>query len=173
MEVECVENHSSELCELGLMKEMRIRGAVNFLVLGLVLMLVLVVGAFALAKEEPGSVAAQFMSALAKHDAKKLTELSYIGKTEPAEIESARDRLSKDWDFCVNTAGKYYTFAWRISGSRKSSEDSASVTLQVQRNLTSGGSYDEKYELPLEKEGGKWKVVPGGISSEMFPGLPR
>jgi hypothetical protein len=155
------------------MKEMRIRGAVNFLLLGLVLMLVLVVGAFALAKEEPGSVAAQFMSALAKHDAKKLAELSYIGKTEPAEIEATREKLQKDWDFCVNTAGKYYTFRWRISGARKANEDSASVTLQVQRNLVSGGSYDEKYELPMEKEGGKWKVDATGISSEMFPGLPR
>lgn len=155
------------------MKEMRIRGGVNFLLLGLILMLVLVVGAFALAKEEPSSVAAQFMSALARHDAKKLAELSYIGKTEPAEIESAREKLQKDWDFCVNTAGKYYTFAWRISGSRKASEDSASVSLQVKRNIAAGGSYDEKYELPIEKEGGKWKIVASGISSEMFPGLPR
>jgi hypothetical protein len=173
MEAECDQNYSSKLFELGLMKEMRIRGAVNFLWLGLILMLVLIVGAFALAKEEPGSVAAQFMSALAKHDVEKLTDLSYIGKTEPAEIESSREKLKKSWDFCVNTAGKHYTFAWRTSASRKSSENSASVTLQVQRNIANGGSYDEKYELPMEQEGGKWKVVVSGISSDMFPGLPR
>lgn len=173
METERDENNPSQLFELGLMKEMRIRGAINYLLLGLVLMLVLVIGAFALAKEEPASVAAQFMSALAKHNPEKLTELSYIGKTAPAELESSRENLRKDWDFCVNTAGKYYTFSWRIVGSRKSSEDSASVTLQIMRNLASGSSYDEKYELPMEKEGGRWKVVPGGISSEMFPGLPR
>ncbi len=155
------------------MKDMRIRGAINYLLLGLVLMLVLVVGAFALAKEEPASVAAQFMSALAKHDANKLSELSYIGETDPAKIEATKDMLKKDWDFCVNTAGKYYMFSWRISGSRKSSADSASVTLQVQRNLESGSAYDEKFELPMEQEGGRWKVVPSGISSDMFPGLPR
>ena len=155
------------------MKDMRIRGGVNFLALGLVLMVVLIVGAFALAKEEPAAVAAQFMSALAKHDAAKLSELTYIGKSDPAEIEKAREQIKKDWDFCVNTAGKYYTFSWRLSGSRKSSEDSASATLQVMRNLESGSAYDEKFELPMEKEGGRWKVAVGAISSEMFPGLPR
>lgn len=173
MEAQCDQNGPSELFELGLMRDMRIRGGVNFLLLGCVLMAVLVIGAFAFAKEEPSSVAAQFMSALAKHDANRLTELSYIGKTEPAEIEAAREKLKKDWDFCVNTAGKYYTFAWRISASSKSTPTSATVTLQVSRNVANGGAYDEKYELPMEQEGGKWRVVASGISSDMFPGLPR
>lgn len=146
---------------------------INFLAVGLGAMVVLVIGAFALAKEEPSAVAAQFMSALAKHDVNKLTELSYIGKTQPAEIEAAREKLRKDWDFAVNTAGKYYTFAWRISASGVASSDHASVTLQIQKNITGDAPYDEKYELPMEKEGDKWKVVVGGISSEMFPALPR
>lgn len=155
------------------MKHMRTAGRVNLLALGVITMVALMIAAFVFAREEPGSVGAQFMSALAKHDVEKLVDLSYTGGSTPEEVSKTKEKLKKEWDFAVNTAGKYYTFAWRITASTKASDSHASVTCQVQRNVITGSSYDEKYELPLEMEGGKWKVDVKGINAEMFPGLPR
>ncbi len=150
---------------------MRQSGKINLLTLAFVAIIGMVVASLFFAKEDPQAIGAQFMDALARHDAKKLTELSYTGKTDPASIETEKKRLFSDWDFCVNTAGKHFPFYWRITNSVVSSESTASVTVQISKGGPQG--YEEKYELPLIKEGGKWVIEVGSVSRTMFPALPR
>jgi hypothetical protein len=154
------------------MNKMRNSGRISTLTIGVLAMVAMIGGAFLFAKPDASSAAATFMDGLARGDVKTLVDLSLIGKTNPTEIEQAKKKLTDEWDFAVNTAGKHYIFLWKISGSVKASDTHASVIMKVTKTPQLGG-YEEKFELPMEQEGGKWKVDVGGISTELFPALPR
>lgn len=115
-------------------------------------------------KEGPAAAGSRFMDALARGDAEDLTKASIAeGKSQ--------EELKKDWEFTTRVS-KHYLFHWNIVSANVVSDDSANVRVQVQRNF-GPASYDENYGLPLRKVKGEWKVVATGISSEMYPGLPR
>lgn len=151
---------------------MRSSGRVNFLTLGVVLIVGLMGAAVFFAKESPQTVAVNFMDALARHDVKKLTELSLIGESDPAAAEAKRKKLEEQWDYCVNFAGKHFPFTWRVTAANASTENAATATVQMTPDAVNPASYEQKFDIPLEKEGGKWKVDVGGISKVMFPALP-
>ncbi len=153
------------------MNSNRKSGKINFLTLGVVAVVGLIVASLFLAREDPSAVGVQFMDALSRRNVDQLTSLSYIGKTDPAGIESARKKLHDQWDFAVNTAGLHYFFTWRVSNSLTSTPTTATVTVMVTK--VGPSAYEEKYELPLEKEGDKWKVDAYAISHSMYPGLPE
>ena len=81
--------------------------------------------------------------------------------------------MHKQWDFAIHTAGKHYVFFWRITADQLADENSGSVKLQVTRNASQPGAFEEAYALPLTKINGDWKVDVSAINREMFPGLPR
>ena len=153
-----------------IMSSQRQSGKISLLGLAGFAIFAMIVASLFLAKEDPQAVGAQFMDALARHDVDKLTELSYTGKTDPAEIAAEKKKLHDQWDFCVNVAGQHFPFVWKVSASNSATDNRATVTVMI----TKGGasSYEEKYELPLEKEGGKWVVDAMAISRTMFPALP-
>ena len=128
--------------------------------------IVILFGIVLFSKESPAVVGTRFMAALAKGDAKTLTDLSYLG-TE------SKDSVGQKWDFTVNRAGKHYQFAVRILRFSQSSDDSASVAMEVVRNARNSSAYPEKFELPMVKTSDGWKVDYRGINREMYPGLPR
>lgn len=136
-------------------------------------MVVLMVAAILLAKETPQSAAVNFMDALARHDVKKLTELSLIGESDPAAAEAKRQRLAKEWDFSVNEAGRHFPFTWRVTAANITTDRTATATIMITPDAVLPSAYEQKYDLPLEKEGGKWKVDVGGISKLMFPAMPN
>jgi hypothetical protein len=117
------------------------------------------------AGEGPSAVASRFMQALASGDAKTLTELSHMGD-EPAQ--ETQKRWEKTLDY-----SQHYLFAWRIVDDREQSDEAAVVKLKVVRNAKEERAYEEDYELPLTKVGGKWKVDVRQIPREMYPALPR
>ncbi len=47
------------------------------------------------------------------------------------------------------------------------------VRMMVIRNAERDGAYEEKFELPLVKKDGKWKVEVLGLDRRLYPGLPR
>lgn len=112
-------------------------------------------------RETPTTVGTQFMDALARGDAKKLTELSYLS-------DGSKDELQKQWEYSV-TYGKYYYFKWEIKGEIVESDTMAKVRMAVDV----GKGYDEEYELPLDKQDGHWRVDVYGLSRSLYPGLPR
>ena len=138
----------------------------SLLTVGGVIAAVVLVGGFFLAKESVGTVGTRFMDALARGDVETLTKMSYIGDRPEAEIR-------KDWDFAVNNAGRHYRFAWKFLGSEQTGPEAGNVRLDIQRNLDKGGSYDEKFQLPLIKVGDVWKIDVRSVSRDMFPALPR
>lgn len=126
----------------------------------------LVVGIFILGGDSPSSVAGKFMTALSLGNVDQLTELSYL----PGEDKS---KVSQQWDYAVNVSGKYYRFKFAIRSDRIISDTEAAVSISMWRNYFSGIAYDEKFELPMVKDHGKWLVDVRGINRELFPGLPR
>lgn len=152
------------------MSSKRQSGKISLLGLAVLAIIGMIVASLFLAKEDPQAVGAQFMDALARHDVDKLTALSYTGKTDPAAVEEEKKRLHAQWDFCVNVAGKHFPFLWKVSSATTATDTHGSVTVQITKGGPSG--YEEKYELPLEKEGDKWVVDVGAISRTMFPALP-
>ena len=145
---------------------MRESGRVSIVGLLATIGAVIVFSLLLFSKESPSSVGGRFMDALARGDSAKLTELTYLsGKS--------KDEIKKEWEFSTQTAGKYYTFLWTVVAATQADDKTASVRLQVQRNVMSGSSYDENFQLPLVKVDDKWLVDVAAISREMYPGLPR
>lgn len=141
-------------------------GRVSFITLLGAASVILIVTLLLLSRESLSSVGGRFMSALARKDVEALTKLTHLGNRSPEEIR-------KQWDFTVNTAGKYYNFQYRVVSATQSDANSASVKLQVVRNSDQQSSFDENFQLPLIKVGEEWKVDVRGISRDFYPGLPR
>lgn len=131
-------------------------------ILGFLVVLVLVLRS----QESPQTVGSKFMDALAKHDSETLADLSYSETKD-------KTTLKKEWDYAVNEVGYHYRFRWLVSGFTNSSDQSAAVRLMVRRNSDSPSTYAEKFELPLVKREGRWKVPVAQINRKLFPGMPR
>lgn len=153
------------------MNSNRQSGKINILALASIAIVGMIAASLVFAKEDPASVGVQFMDALSKQNVDKLTELSYIDKTDPASVEEEKKRLREQWDFCVNKAGKHYMFLWNVTGATTTSTGQASVVVMMNKGGPNG--YDEKYQLPMEKANDKWKVDVRSMSKTMFPALPQ
>ena len=129
---------------------------------GIVAILVL----FFVAGESAESAAVRFMDALAKGDVKTLVAMSDSPDTEPAELE-------KQWEYTAKVAGPHYMFFYKINSSLNPTENTAMVRMMVSRNVNREGSYEEKFELPMIKRDGKWKVEVRGLDRRLYPNLPR
>ncbi len=138
-------------------------GRVNVVLIGAIACALLMGTLFLLmGQESMSTVGIRFMSALARRDAKTLASISHIeGKTS--------DDLVKEWQRTLDRA-KNFRFKWQILGSEEAGPDSGSVRLEVERNEE---GYGNKYQLPLRRDGDRWKVEVRGISREMYPYLPR
>lgn len=144
---------------------MKQAGKAHWLVIAGIASILVVVGLFLFAQDSAGDTAHRFMTALAKGDVETLTELSYYP-------EGSKEELKEKWDFAVNKAGKHFLFFGRIVNVSQSAPDTAAATMQITKNPQAGG-YEEKFQLPLVKEGGDWKVDVRTISRTMYPALPR
>lgn len=151
---------------------MRNSGRITIVTVGVVAAIMLLLAVVLFAKDSPQSSGVKFMQALSNHDVDQLVELTFVGETDPQKIEARKKKLREDWDFAVNTAGKHFIFTYKVVGYTQPTETAGAVSCKVTKNAHMGG-YDEKFELPMEKESGKWKVVIGGVSRSMFPALPK
>ena len=114
----------------------------------------------------PTMVAGDFMVALAKGDVDRLVETTYIG-------HDSKEHLRQEWKFATQVAGPHYRFTWSILDFVQQGPSTASVRIDLVRNVLGKGAYASRYDLPLELEDGKWKVKATAISREIYPGLPR
>jgi hypothetical protein len=144
---------------------MRRAGRVSPLFLAVLLGVAVVLGILFFGQEGPAAAATRFMNALARGDAKALADNSVVSGKSKSE-------LLADWQFATQYPGKHYLFHWQITSARVVDDKTADVKVQVERNY-SPSSYEENYGIPLTKVDGKWIVDAGGISREMYPGIPR
>jgi hypothetical protein len=145
---------------------MKQSGRASFVTVLFVAAVLLVVALLAFSRESIATIGGRFMTALEAGDVDTLTKMSYLGNESQADMR-------RQWEFSVNTAGKYYLFSYRIVASRQMDASNASVTMQVLRESNKEGSYEEKFELPLVKVDNDWKVDVKGVSRELYPALPR
>jgi hypothetical protein len=144
---------------------MKRSGRASLVIVILVALVAAVVVLFLMAGDSPSGVAGRFLTALAKGDTKTLADLSYMeGKTT--------DQIKDEWDKTKGVT-KYWQFQWKIQDSKDQDADNSTVVLGWVKNSASISAYEEKYELPLVKRDGKWKIDVRGISREMYPALPR
>jgi hypothetical protein len=141
-------------------------GKAHWLTVAGIASVLVVAGLFMFGKDDAGETASAFMTALAKGDVDKLTQLSYYEGT-------SKEVLRKRWEFTVKRAAPHFMFIWRISAVTHMDEDDAVATLQVIRNAETGQGFEEKFQLPLLKANDEWKVDIRAISRNMYPGLPR
>lgn len=143
---------------------MKQSGKASLLTIAGIVAAAIVITLFLVRIDSPGVVASRFMTALAKGDAAKLTELSFT--------DGDRAKLRKDWDYSISVS-RNYVFAWMIKGDQIADDNHASVRLEVVRDADRPESYPENFALPMVKVGGKWLVDVRNMSRQMFPALPR
>lgn len=144
---------------------MKRRGRIN-LIVAIGALGVVVIGLFLfLAQESPATAANRFMVALAKGDVPQLMESSFY--------DGDRENLRKQWDFATGVAGTYYRFSWRILNTVNSDSRNASVDMFVWRNATSPMTFEERFQLPMVRVDGQWKVDIKSVSRKLYPALPR
>jgi hypothetical protein len=135
---------------------------------------ILVLGALGLAAivvvmlmigQSPEEAARDFMTALAKGDTKKLTQMSYLPDPEQP--------LEQQWKDTIESKARNYVFAWRLEGSEKMSDDQAVVRVLIVEYRGPDLHENDVANLPLTKRDGEWKVDLRSLSRTFFPGLPR
>jgi hypothetical protein len=144
---------------------MKRSGRTNIVVVVTIALVAAVLALFLLAGNSPSTIATKFLIALSKGDAKTLAENSYMEGVSPSEAE-------KRWAKTYETS-KYWVFAYQILDTKEQDANNATVRLDWIKSANSGSSYSEKYELPMVRKDGQWKVDVRGISREMYPALPR
>ena len=149
------------------MRSMKQSGRISPLALGSVVSVVLLfVLLLVFSRESPSSAGTRFMVALQHHDVDTLTKMSMMEGLSEEDIR-------KQWDFTMNTAEKYYQFAYTLAGSTQSSPTTASLKVQMYHDADRPGSYGELTEVPLVKVNGDWKVDVRGLSRDFYNCLPR
>jgi hypothetical protein len=116
--------------------------------------------------DTPTATAARFMKALSDGDHKTLTEMSYSG-------DVSKEELAKQWEYTMTVAAPHYQFSYEIKGETQPSKDSAIVWMMFTKNVGAGGTYPERFDLPLVRTEDGWKVDVFSMNRDMFPGLPR
>jgi len=149
---------------------MKRAGKVHWLVAtglaGAVIAVVAVVASSVFA-DTPRRVAAEFMVALARGDAERLAQLSFIEGVSEQE-------LVERWKYTVEI-GRHYRFRYTIKSvtTSETEENVASAEVLMVRNSDSTSPYEEIYGLPLEKVDGVWKIDLAGIDRRIYPAMPR
>ncbi len=141
-------------------------GRASWLSIAGIVGLVVVVLMFALSGESSEAASVRFMNALSKGDVKTLTAMSDMPGLSEAEIE-------KQWEYTTKVAGPHYIFIYKITSSLSANDQTSMVRMMISRNVDRDGSYEEKFELPLVKKDGKWKVEVRALDRRIYPGLPR
>jgi len=144
---------------------MKSSGRASIVIVVAIVIVAAIVVLFFMAGESPSGIAGRFLTALAKGDTKTVADLSFIEGKSPEQIKA-------EWDQTY-AYSKYYRFAWEVQDAAEADENNAAVRIQWTKKADRPGAYAEKYELPLVKKDGHWKVDVRGISREMYPALPR
>jgi len=145
---------------------MKQSGRISLLALGSIVCVVLTIVLLLMSRETPAIAGTRFMVALESHDVDTLTKMSMMNG-------ASEESIHKQWDFCVNTAEKYYRFIWHVTGASQANATTASVKIQMVKDADHPGSYEETMELPMVKVGDDWKVDVRGLSRDFFNCLPR
>ncbi len=148
------------------MSSMKQSGRVSLLALGSLVCVVVITVLLIFSRESPAAAGTRFMAALQDHDVNTLTKMSKMDKL-------SEDEIRKQWDFAVNTAEKYYQFAFKIEGAAQADGKTASVKVRMIKDADKPGAFDTMCELPMVKDGEDWKVDVRGLSREFYNCLPR
>ena len=131
-------------------------GVLGLLAIGLVMLML---------GQSPEEAGKEFMTALAKGDVAKLTEMSYLPEPEKP--------IEQQWKETFEKHAKNYVFAWKMEGSEKMSNEEAVVKVLIVEFRGPELHENDVANLPLVKKDGKWKVDLRSLTRTFFPGLPR
>lgn len=141
-------------------------GRANWLIVSGILGLVVAVVLVFFSGEAPETAGTRFMTALATGDVNTLVKMSHAEGIPEQEL---RDQ----WTFATQVAAPHYRFVYRVTSGVQADANTASVRMSVVRNAERPTSYEEKFELPLVKVNGQWKVDILSLDRRLYPALPR
>jgi hypothetical protein len=139
-------------------------GRISLVLLASLLSVALIVVLVVVSGPSPRTAAEQFMSALAKGDVDRLTELSIVH-------DKSKNEIHKEWELAVKY-GQTYTFSWEV-GSVQQQGDTASVRVDVTPTIFGTAPYAQPKPLQLQKVNGVWKVDVAEATRDMYPYLPQ
>jgi hypothetical protein len=125
---------------------------------------VLIALLFLFSGESAQTGASEFMTALAKADAKGLAKRSVIH-------DQTEEQREKTWEETLKYS-KTFMFHWALGASKDDGKKGA-VKLDYTKNPFNPSSYPEHFELVLVKKDDGWKVDATQISRDMYPYLPQ
>jgi flagellar basal body-associated protein FliL len=125
----------------------------------------IIAATFLFGQSSPSSATVRFLDALARGDAKTLTEVTYLeGQSE--------EEIREQWEYATHI-GEYYRFLWEVNSETMHGDENATVAVSYIVNADRGSSYEEIYRIPMTQIDGEWKVDLSQMTREIYPALPR
>lgn len=107
----------------------------------------------------------EFFAALDRGDIDAIMETSTFGDVPEAE-------LREKWQQCVDRA-EYYIFAMQIKATSFSTPDEATVAVEMFQNAGNPNAGSKRFQVPVIKVDGEWKVDARSLTRSIYPALPR
>lgn len=132
-------------------------------VLGLIGMLGIVV--FTRGGTTPAQRVYEFFAALDRGDVDTLVKTSVFGDATPEEM---RAKWAKTVERTEN-----YIFIMQIKETNFATAEEATVAVEMFQNAGNPNVGSKRFQIPLVKTGGEWKVDAKSLTRSVYPALPR
>lgn len=106
-----------------------------------------------------------FFGALGSADLETIINVSTFGD-RPA------DEMRPKWQQCLDRT-TYYKFAIQIKDTTYTSDEEATVAVEIYKNIMNPGVTSTRIQVPVVKVNGEWLVDARSLSRDAYPALPR
>lgn len=113
----------------------------------------------------PAQRVSQFFTALGKADIDTVLESSTFG-------ERPDEEMRPKWEQCLERS-KYYRFAMQIKETTYTNDEEATVAVDMYQNVTNVNIASKRFQIPVVKINGEWKVDARSLTRQAYPALPR
>lgn len=107
----------------------------------------------------------EFFAALDRGDINTILATSTFGDVPEEE-------LRKKWQQTIDRA-EYYIFAMQIKDTSFATPDEATVAVDMYQNAANPNVASKRFQIPVNKVNGEWKVDAQSLTRAVYPALPR
>ncbi len=113
----------------------------------------------------PAQRVSQFFTALGKGDIETVLQTSTFG-------EQPDEEMRPKWQQTLDRS-KYYRFAMQIKETTYTNDEEATVAVEMYQNVTNINVASKRFQIPVVKINGEWKVDARSLTRQAYPALPR
>lgn len=126
---------------------------------------ILAVVLFTRSGSSPAQRVNEFFTALGKADMEGVLRSSTFGGLPDDEVRPK-------WQQCFDRT-KYYRFALQIKETSYSNPEEATVAVDMFQNAANPNLGSKRFQIPVVKIDGEWKVDVRSMTRQAYPALPR